>query len=49
MIGLLQQLFAVVWREECVQLQWRKGPIVNLFKKGDKKDPGNYRASLFVM
>ena len=43
MIDLLQQLLAVVWREEFVPLQWREGLIVNLFKKGDKEDPGNYR------
>ncbi len=42
-IDLLQQLFAVVWREEFVPLQWREGSIVHLFKKGDKEDPGNYR------
>ena len=24
-------------------LQWREGLLVNLFKKGDKEDPGNYR------
>ena len=35
MIDLLQQLFAVVWREEFVPPQWRVGLIVNLFKKGD--------------
>ena len=43
MIDLLQQLFGVVWREEYVPPQWREGLIVNLFKKGDKEDPGNYR------
>ena len=43
MIDLLQQLFAVVWREEFVPPQWREGLIVNLFKKGDREDPGNYR------
>ena len=43
MIDLLQQLFAVVWREEYVPPQWKEGLIVNLFKKGDKEDPGNYR------
>ena len=43
MIDLLQLLFAVVWREEHVPPQWREGLIVNLFKKGDKEDPGNYR------
>ena len=36
-------MFAVVWREEFVPPQWREGLIVNLFKKGDKEDPGNYR------
>ena len=40
---MLQQLFAVVWREEFVPPEWREGLIVNLFKKGDKEDPGNYR------
>ena len=43
MIDLLQQLFGVVWREEYVPPQWREGLIVNLFKKRDKEDPGNYR------
>ena len=23
--------------------KWREGLIVNLFKKGDKEDPGNWR------
>ena len=23
--------------------QWREGLIINLFKKGDREDPGNYR------
>ena len=40
MVDLLQQLFSVIWREPP---QWREGLIVNLFKKGDKEDPGNYR------
>ena len=40
---LLEQLFSVVWREELVPRQWREGLIVNLVKKGDKEDPGNYR------
>ena len=43
MVDLLQQLFSVVWREEIVPPQWREVLIVNLFKKGDKEDPGNYR------
>ena len=40
MVDLLQQLFLVIWREEMVPPQWREGLIVNLFKKGDKEDPG---------
>ena len=43
MVELLKQLFTVIWREEFVPPQWREGLIVNLFKKGDKEDPGNYR------
>ena len=43
MVCLLEQLFSVVWREELVPRQWREGLIVNLFKKGDKEDPGNYK------
>ena len=37
------ELFTVIWREEFVPPQWREGLIVNLFMKGDKEDPGNYR------
>ena len=40
---LLQQLYLVIWSEEYVPRQWREGLIVNLFKKGDREDPGNYR------
>ena len=43
MVELLKQLFTVIWREEFVPPQWREGLIVNLFKNGDKEDPGNYR------
>ena len=45
MVFLLEQLFLVVWHEETVPKQWREGLIVtvNLFKKGDREDPGNYR------
>ena len=43
MVCLLDQLFSVIWQEEAVPRQWREGLIVNLFKKGDKEDPGNYR------
>ena len=43
MVCLLEQLFTVVWCEELVPRQCREGLIVNLFKKGDKEDPDNYR------
>ena len=43
MVDLMHQLFKVAWHEETVAKQWEEGLIVNLFKKGDKKDPGNYR------
>ena len=40
---MLEQLFSVIWQEEIVPRQWRDGLIVNIFKKGDREDPGNYR------
>ena len=43
MVDLLEQLFSVIWQEEIVPRQWREGFIVNIFKKGDREDPGNYR------
>ena len=49
MVSLLEQLFSVVWHEEAVPRQWREGLIANLFKKGDREDPGNYRALLSVV
>ena len=43
MVDLLEQLFLVIWHEEVVPRQWREGLVINLFKKGDREDPGNYR------
>ena len=43
MVLLLEKLFSVIWREEVVPRQLREGLIVNLFKKGDREQPGNYR------
>ena len=42
---LVEQLFSVtsIWQEEIVPRQWREGLIVNIFKKGDREDPANYR------
>ena len=39
----LEQLFSVIWQEEIVPRQWREGLIVNIFKKGNREDPANYR------
>ena len=41
MVLLLEKLFSVIWCEEVVPRQWREGLIVNLFKKGDREQPGN--------
>ena len=41
--GPAASAFKVVWHEETVPKQSKEGLIVNLFKKGDKEDPGNYR------
>ena len=43
MVNLLEQLFSFIWQEEIVPRQWREGLIVNIFKKGDREDPANYR------
>ena len=45
MVCLLEQLFSLTWHEELVLRRWREGLIVNLFKKGDKEEPGNYRGT----
>ena len=38
-----EDIFSVIWQEEIVPRQWREGLIVNIFKKGDREDPANYR------
>ena len=43
MVDLLEQLFSVIWQDEIFPRQWREGLIVNIFKKGDREDPANYR------
>ena len=40
MVCLLEQSFSVVWHEETVPRQWL---TVDLLKKSDREDPGNYR------
>ena len=48
MAYLLERLFSVIWAEEFVPKKWREGLIVNLFKKGDREDPGNYRGKTLL-
>ena len=48
MVDLLHQLFNIVCHEETVPKQWKEGLIVNLVKKGDKEDPGNYRGIMLL-
>ena len=39
----LHHLILSVWSEECVQQDWKDASIVPIFKKGSRKDCGNYR------
>ncbi|CAB1096931.1 unnamed protein product [Ectocarpus sp. CCAP 1310/34] len=43
MIQLMVLLYNWVWKNEYTPSRWREGVVVNLFKKGDKTVPGNYR------
>jgi hypothetical protein len=43
LVDMFHRLVTVLWATESVPQQWRSGDIVNIFKKGDKADPGNYR------
>jgi hypothetical protein len=43
MVAALHKLLAVVWKEEKVPVEWRKGQVVPLFKGGDASDLGDYR------
>ena len=43
MCEMLLTLFNLVWDNVCAPSDWREGPIVSLFKKGDREDPGDYR------
>lgn len=40
---LVHTLFSITMACETVDDEWRSGTIVNLFKSGDSRDPGNYR------
>ncbi|KFP77562.1 RNA-directed DNA polymerase from mobile element jockey, partial [Apaloderma vittatum] len=40
---LLSILFQNSWQSGEVPADWKRGNIIPTFKKGKKKDPGNYR------
>ena len=43
MITMIVMLYNWVQKNEYTPKRWREGVVVNLFKKGDEADPGNYR------
>ena len=43
MLTMMVMLYNWIWKKEDAPRRWREGVVVNLFKKGDKADPGNYR------
>ena len=43
MLTMMVMLYNWIWKTSTRPRGWREGAAVNLFKKGDKADPGNYR------
>ena len=42
MLTVMVMLYNWIKKNECAPRRRREGVVVNLFKKGDKADPGNY-------
>ena len=42
MLTMMVMLYIWIWKNEYSPRRWREG-VVNLFKKGDKAEPGNCR------
>ena len=42
MIAMMVLLCNWIWKNEYTPKRWREGVAVDLFKKGDKTEPGNY-------
>ena len=40
---MMVMLYSWIRKNEYAPKRWREGVVVNLFKKGDTADPGNYR------
>ena len=47
MITMMVLLYNWIWKNEYTPKRWREGVAVNLFKKGDKTDPCNFRGITF--
>ena len=43
MLTMMVMLYSWIRKNEYTPRRWRGGVVVNLFKKGDKADPGNCR------
>ena len=43
MITMMVLLYNWIWKNEYKPKRWREEVVVNLFKKREKTDPGNYR------
>ena len=41
MLTVMVMLYNWIWKNGYAPRRWREGVVVNLFKKGDKADPGN--------
>ena len=39
MLTVMVMLYNWIWKNEYAPKRWRKGVVVNLFKKGDKAEP----------
>ena len=44
---MMVMLYNWIWKNEYVPKRWREG-VVNIFKKGDKAGPGNYRETTLL-
>ena len=45
---MMVMLYNWIWKNEYAPRRWREGVAVNLFKEGDKADPGNYRGTALL-
>ena len=48
MLTMMVTLYQWIWKNEYEPKRWIGGVVSNLFKKGDKADPGNYRGTTLL-